>query len=68
MDRARERSNSAKVHTHDTDEKNVQLARELKDADSKAYQIRHEKDSAIRAADHEVVETKVSEVCGNGVG
>ncbi|KAI0239743.1 hypothetical protein LSAT2_009518, partial [Lamellibrachia satsuma] len=59
LEHARNRAKSAKVQTLDSDEKNIQLARELKDADTKAYQIQHEKESAIRAADHEVVETKI---------
>ena len=59
LEHARNRAKSAKVQNLDSDEKNIQLARELKDADTKAYQIQHEKESAIRAADHEVVETKV---------
>ncbi|KAK2182666.1 hypothetical protein NP493_341g01017 [Ridgeia piscesae] len=59
LERARDRAKSATVQTLDSDEKNMQLARDLKDADSKAYKIQHEKESAIRAADHEVVETKI---------
>ena len=67
LERARDRAKSATVQTLDSDEKNMQLARDLKDADSKAYKIQHEKESAIRAADHEVVETKVRRQGAAGV-